>query len=140
MTLLGKYKKIMKYLSYSILSTILDVIVVWITFHMIGIHLAAANTLGILAGFILSYILSIKTVFDTQHSSGAFTIYFLTSVLGTILANYLITTTYDLSIIYVPEWFAFFLSKGVSIILPFFIMYFIRKFLYTKLNKRRSHL
>lgn len=136
---LQQYIKIIQYLFYSILSTILDTCIVWITFHIANINLSVANTLGILAGFILSYVLSIKKVFETQHSSHAFIIYLSTSILGMILANYLITSTYNLSIIYFPKWFAFLLSKGVSVVLPFFFMYFMRKYLYNKLNKRRSY-
>ena len=137
---LQKYIKITQYLFYSILSTILDTCIVWIAFHMAGLGLSVSNTLGIIAGFILSYVISVKKVFDAQHSSGAFIIYLSTSVIGMFAANYLITTTYRLTIAYVPKWFAFFLSKGVSIVLPFFLMYFMRKYLYIKLNKRRQSL
>lgn len=134
---LQQYIKIIQYLFYSILSTILDTCIVWITFHIANINLSVANTLGILAGFILSYVLSIKKVFETQHSSHAFIIYLSTSILGMILANYLITSTYNLSIAYFSEGVAFILSKGVSVVLPFFFMYFMRKYLYSKLNNRR---
>lgn len=136
--LFRRFRRILQYLFYSVLSTILDVIIVWITFHMAGLDLAVANTMGIITGFVLSYILSLKSVFETQHGLSAFAIYLSTSVTGMFLANYLITTTYELSISYCPEWFAFLLSKGVSVILPFFVMYFMRKYMYLWLNKRRS--
>ena len=136
--LFQRFQRILQYLFYSILSTILDVIVVWIAFHMTGLDLAIANTMGIVAGFIVSYILSLKSVFETQHGIQAFAIYLSTSIIGMFLANYLITTTYAFSSPYCPEWFAFLLSKGVSVVLPFFVMYFMRKYMYLWLNKRRS--
>ena len=136
--LFQRFRKILQYLFYSILSTILDVIVVWIAFHMAGIGLATANTMGIVTGFIVSYVLSLKSVFDTKHGISAFSVYLFTSLIGMVLANWLITTTYDFSILYCPEWLAFLFSKGVSVVLPFFVMYFMRKYLYFWLNKRRS--
>ena len=60
--LFQRFQRILQYLFYSILSTILDVIVVWIAFHMAGVDLAVANTMGIITGFLLSYVLSVKTV------------------------------------------------------------------------------
>lgn len=136
--LFQRFRRILQYLFYSILSTILDVIVVWIAFHVTGIDLAVANTMGIITGFVLSYTLSLKSVFEAQHGVPAFAIYFSTSVIGMVLANCLITTTYAFSVSRCPEWFAFLLSKGVSVVLPFFVMYFMRKYMYLWLNKRRS--
>ncbi|MCI8429220.1 MAG: hypothetical protein HFI16_03035 [Lachnospiraceae bacterium] len=136
--LLQRFRKILQYLFYSVLSTVLDVIVVWTAFHMAGIDLAIANTMGIVTGFVLSYVLSLKTVFDTRHGLSAFFVYLSTSAVGMLLANWLITTAYSLSILYCPKWFAFLLSKGISVVLPFFVMYFMRKYIYLWLNKRRS--
>ena len=80
--LFQRFQRILQYLFYSILSTILDVIVVWIAFHMAGVDLAVANTMGIITGFLLSYVLSVKTVFDTRHDISAFAVYLSTSAVG----------------------------------------------------------
>lgn len=133
-----KCEKLFKYLFFSILSTVLDTCVVWVTFHMLGFSLVVSNTAGVVAGFFVSYFLSLKTVFDTRQGLDAFAIYVGTSCVGLVLANYLIANTYALTIGYCPEWFAFLFSKGVSIVLPFFVMYFMRKYLYIWLNKRRE--
>ena len=105
--LLQRFRKILQYLFYSVLSTVLDVIVVWTAFHMAGIDLAIANTMGIVTGFVLSYVLSLKTVFDARHGLSAFFVYLSTSAVGMLLANWLITTAYSLSILYCPKWFCF---------------------------------
>jgi len=133
-----KCEKLFKYLFFSVLSTILDTAVVWITFHLLNLELVISNTAWVVTGFFLSYFLSLKTVFDTRQGIGAFAVYGGTSLIGLVLANYLITTVYTFSVGYCPEWFAFLLSKGVSIVLPFFVMYFMRKYLYIWLNKRRK--
>lgn len=133
-----RFKHVIQYLFFSILSTVLDTFIVWISFYFFNISLTFSNTLGVVSGFFLSYFLSLKAVFNTAHSIGSFTVYLSTSIIGLIVANYLITNTYTFSSTIFPEWFAFSLSKGVSIIVPFFIMYFMRKYLYIWLNKRRK--
>lgn len=138
LTLYRKCEKILQYLFFSILSTILDVTVVWISFHILNINLTISNTIGVILGFFVSYILSSKTIFDTKFGFSGFAIYFSTFILGLFLANYLITTSYEFSIIYCAEWLAFLFSKGVSIVVPFFALYFSRKYLYIWLNQRRS--
>jgi putative flippase GtrA len=100
--------------------------------------LVTANTTGVISGFFVSYFLSLKTVFGACHGIGSFAIYVFTSGIGLVLANFLIATTYAFFITYFPEWFAFLLSKGFSIVVPFFVMYFMRKYLYIWLNKRRE--
>lgn len=134
-----KFSKLFNYFFFSVLSTILDVIIVWVTFHICRIDLTVSNTLGVVSGFFVSYFLSIKTVFNTRHGISSFIIYILTSLIGLITANYLISTAYALSAPYCPELFAFLLSKGISIVFPFFIMYFMRKYLYIWLNNRRRY-
>lgn len=133
-----RFNKITSYLFFSILSTILDTFIVWITFHMLNVDLAISNTLGVAAGFFLSYFLSLKAVFNTKHGLSSFAVYLFTSLIGLFIANWLITNTYTFFSMYCPEWFAFFISKGISIVIPFFIMYFMRKYLYIWLNKRRN--
>lgn len=137
-SLFRKFEKVFTYLFFSILSTIVDVTVVWIAFHVAGIELAVANTIGVVSGFFIGYFLSLKRVFNTGQSLGAFAVYVGTSCIGLVLANYLITTAYDFSIRYCPDWFAFLFSKGVSVVFPFFVMYLMRKYIYMWLNKR-SH-
>lgn len=134
-SLYQKFEKLFTYLFFSMLSTIVDVTVVWITFHIMHIDLAVANTIGVVSGFFIGYFLSLKRVFNTRQSLGAFAVYVGTSGIGLILANYLITTAYDFSIAYCPEWFAFLFSKGVSVVFPFFVMYLMRKYIYMWLNK-----
>lgn len=138
MNLLKKYERIIKYFFFSVLSTILDTCVVWLTFSIFQIDLVIANTLGVVSGFFVSYFLSMKSVFDTKKNFSSLFIYIITSLIGLLIANGLISITYTETITYFPKWFSFICSKGVSIVVPFFIMYFMRKYLYLYINKRKD--
>ena len=128
-TLYQKIPMIIRYLINSCITTIVDVCLVWVLLK-IGLQIVAANSIGVVTGFLLGYILSFIFVWDNAKSKSGFVIFFITFLLGLVLADYLIWLgdTY---------WFAgldsrlrFLASKGISIVVPFFVMYFLRKYLY----------
>ena len=80
--MIRKFHKLFEYLFYSVLSTILDVAIVWALYNKAGLNRS------------------------------------------------LITSC--------PEWFAFLVSKGVSVVVPFFAMYFARKVLYAQLRRKEG--
>ena len=128
--LIHKFHKLFEYLFYSVLSTILDVAIVW------ALYITLANTIGVVAGFLLGYVLASKRVFEANYSMPSFLIYFGTFLGGLVLADVLITVTHRSLIVSCPEWFAFLVSKGVSVVVPFFAMYFARKVLYAQLRRK----
>lgn len=136
--LFKKFEKIIKYFCFSALSTLLDVAVVWVLLHQFKVDLVIANTVGVISGFILSYLLSSKTVFDTELGAPGFIIFFGTFLLGLVAADALISGSYRLIRPHISEHFAFLISKGVSIVIPFFGLYFLRKWLYGLLRKRKG--
>ena len=86
----------------------------------------AANTVGVIIGFIIQYFLTARHVYN-KNNSKSFIVFLWTFVVGLIFAN---------TIVYVFREFvfggsdgrlAFLVSKGFSIVLPFFLMYFLRK-------------
>ena len=86
----------------------------------------AANTVGVVTGFIIQYFLTAKHVYN-KNNIKSFVVFLWTFFVGLIFAN---------SIVYVSRTFffagsdsslAFLTSKGLSIVLPFFLMYFLRK-------------
>lgn len=134
--LYGKYRRIIRYFGCSVLSTVLDTAVVWVLFHVFSVSLGYSNTVGVVAGFLLSFFLSAKFVFQTKYGILSFLIYLITFLFGLAVANILIIKSYAFAIAWVSEGMAFLFAKGVSIVLPFFVLYFIRKKLYACLNQR----
>lgn len=53
-----RFEKIIRYLFCSIISTVFDVAIVWCLYHLAGVSLVVANTVGVVAGFLISYVLS----------------------------------------------------------------------------------
>ena len=137
-TIYNKFQTLIKYLGVSIASTVLDTIVVWILFHVLHMELTAANTCGVVSGFILGFVLSDRFVFQSDKKVLSFLIWFGTFLIGLAAANYVIDTSYNMAIAYFSELFSFLLSKGLSIVIPFFLMYYLRKFLYALINKGRK--
>lgn len=83
-------------------------------------YLLACN-LGIFSGIIFQYITSMKYVFQKDNFVHAFSIYILTFFLGLALANGTMYISYELGSL------SFLHSKLISMGVPFFIMYSLRK-------------
>ncbi|MCD2346181.1 GtrA family protein [Clostridium guangxiense] len=127
---------ILKYLFYSTIVTVIDFFVVWALTNFLNVNLIYANTIAVILGFIIHYILASKSVFNTGYGIKGFTVYILTFILGLICADVLIYVSYEYLFYFMENNIKLLLSKGVSIVGPFFIMYFIRKYAYKILNKK----
>ena len=127
-----------KYFIYSIIVAVADTLIVWILVRCSVTGIVSANTIGVITGFILHYILSSRSVFNAEYGICGFVIYLSTFLFGLGLANGIIFLCYE----YVFAGYAIdlrlLLSKGVSIAAPFFVMYFMRKYLFGKLNKSKT--
>ena len=61
-----------------------------------------------------------------------------TFLMGLVCADGLILWTEHLVSPFLPKGWAFLVSKGVSIVGPFFLMYFVRKYAFQKLESKRK--
>lgn len=133
-----RFEKIIRYLFCSIISTVFDVAIVWCLYHLAGVSLVVANTVGVVAGFLISYVLSARQVFETRYDAASFAIFFATFLMGLVCADGLILWTEHLVSPFLPKGWAFLVSKGVSIVGTFFLMYFVRKYAFQKLESKRK--
>lgn len=128
--MLKKYKRIGTYLLNSVLVTVLDTAIVWFMNILLGYDLVIANTCGVVSGTVVGYFLNAQYVFvAAKGKRGAF-VYILTFLFGLFLANALIYMGNTFLFATFPEKLNFLFSKGLSIIGPFFVLYYIRKKLY----------
>lgn len=132
-----KHQNLIHYLLNSVIVTVLDLVVVWIMFNVLDIDIIISNTTGIIIGFLLHYMLSTKVVFKTDYGLSGFVIYLITFFIGVVMADSIIYYVYHLSHS-LDKTLSFLISKGLSIVLPFFVMYFLRLYLYRFLNTRRA--
>lgn len=135
--LLGHYA-ISRYFYYSVIVAIFDVAIVWGLLRFTDTHLVAANTIGVVSGFLFHYILASKSVFRTEYGVAGFLVYLVTFLFGLLLANSLIYVSYEFLFFRLPEDLRILASKGVSVAVPFFVMYYLRKRLYLSLNCKRG--
>lgn len=133
------FSPFMLYMLYSVLVTIIDTAVVWLLFRVMNVNLVAANTTGVITGFIIHYLLSSKSVFQAKYGIAGFSIYFGTFLMGLAMADWIIYTGDHYLFRNFNADLCFLLSKAVSIIIPFFVMYFIRRILFNILNSKAAH-
>lgn len=131
-----RYQMILTYFSHSVLSTLLDVVIVWLLLNYAQMDITWANTCGVVAGFVLGFLLDVKRTFNKEYTPLTFMVYFGTFLLGLALADVLITVTYGALEGYLPRAWSFLISKGVSVVVPFFFLYGVRKFAYQKIRKK----
>lgn len=127
-----------KYFLYSVIAAIIDTVIVWALTRQNLTHLVAANTIGVSIGFVLHYLLSSRSVFKTRYSITGFIIYLGTFFIGLLAANWLICVFYQYIFVDYMMDLRILLSKGVSIVVPFFLMYFLRKYLFLILNRKED--
>ena len=131
-------KQLCKYFMNSCLVTVLDVVIVWILHMVFQVDIVVANTVGVVTGFLVDYVLSALFVFDHARSKNGFIIYLVTFVLGLALADGLIYIGEEQLFRGLGRNLCFLMSKGLSIGVPFFILYFIRKKSYEWLGEERG--
>lgn len=131
----GKFA-IANYFLYSVIVSIIDTGIVWGLVRFSPIHLVTANTIGVITGFFLHYILASKSVFNTEYGLAGFIVYLATFLFGLVFANWLIFVSYHYAFNAYSVDLRILLSKGVSVGVPFFAMYYIRKQLFIILNRK----
>lgn len=125
-----------RYMINSIFVSIIDVFIVWLLYRGIHINLVTANSVGVITGFIIHYSISSKSVFQTKLGPSGFAVYFGTFLLGLALADWLIFTGERYFFLNINKNLSFLLNKGISVLLPFFILYYLRRYLFNMLNTK----
>jgi putative flippase GtrA len=124
------FTPLFRYLLYSLVVTIFDVAIVWVLYRLFHINILIANTVGVFSGFIGHYLLASKSVFNTDYGVLGLIIYFSTFLVGLAMADVLIYLGKYYLFKSIQIDINFFLSKGLSIVVPFFSLYYMRKSLF----------
>ena len=112
-----------KYFIISCLASIIDLFISYFLFKIANLNYLFACNLGIISGFIFQYFMCIKYVFKKKGFINSFIIYLSTFFLGIILADGTMWISYE------EIHLTFIISKILSMAVPFFFTYFIRKVL-----------
>jgi putative flippase GtrA len=134
-----KTPAILRYFLISCLATVVDVVLVWLLYKRMGYPVIPANTAGVVTGFLVSYLLSACYVFRAASGVRGFGVFFATFLGGLVLADALIYWGETILFVEVPSPWDFFSSKGLSVAVPFFVMYFVRRAVYGYLERSGHH-
>ncbi|MEG2569873.1 MAG: hypothetical protein RSA70_00380 [Clostridia bacterium] len=134
-TFFNSLNPIFRYMSYSAFVTVLDVSTVWIMVQLLGVPLVISNTSGMIIGFVVHYLLASKSVFSTSFGIYGFIIYLATFILGICIANVLIVFCTSHIFASLDGNLRLLISKAVSMLIPFFILYGIRRVAFAQLAK-----
>jgi putative flippase GtrA len=121
---LDSIKRLMYYFTFSCISAVLDFSITTTLFNIFLVNYIFASTTGIIAGFILHFIMSSKAVFNVRRNAKSFVTYLTTFLIGLFLANTVLVISFEILKL------DFNISKLLSMALPFFVTYFLRKFAY----------
>lgn len=130
------YRKIIIYLLCSIATALVESSIGWILLHYFLYSIIAANTTAILIGAVLHYFLTLLLVFKGKNNLSSVAVYFITFVLGIFLQNAVIWVFYDVLLTDVSEVIRFVASKACSLVIPFSIVYYVRKKLYERIGRK----
>lgn len=132
-TLIVEHKAFFLYGLISVFVTVIDMIVSRFFEGFFGVFITSvsaipvtANTVGVVVGFIIQYFLTAKYVYHTRTVK-SFSVFLGTFFINLFFASTVIfvfrTLLFDNSL----STEAFLVSKIASIVIPFFVTYFIRK-------------
>lgn len=126
-----------KYFALSCFVTVIDYCVLFVLYRIFGINLVVANTVGVVTGFLLHYALGSNSVFKTPYGIYGFLVYLSTFLLGLFLANMIIEVSVSLLLIHTSfgKTISMSIGKFLSILLPYFVLYYLRKLLFGLLHK-----
>ena len=93
-----------------------------------------ANTLAVIIGAFAHYFLTLLLVFEKKNNAKSFIVYAVTFGLGLVLQNAIIWAFYEQLLVNQSELLRYVISKGMSLVIPFFLLYFIRSYLNQKIQ------
>lgn len=117
-------KTFITYLLISVFVTVIDVILSRIC--EIWFEEVIANTIGVVVGFIIQYILCSHKVYRSKTIK-TLVIFFVTWLLALGLADLIVYVVREKIFSGNDGMIPFLVAKGASIVIPFFITYFVRK-------------
>lgn len=110
-----------KYFMASCLVSVIDFFISYLLYKVVNLNYLTACNIGIILGFIFQYFICTKYVFKTKVNISSLMVFLTTFFIGIALADGTMWTSYSLLHL------SFLISKVLSMGVPFFITYFIRK-------------
>lgn len=128
----NKNKQLILYLFCSVAAALVESGIGWIFLQTFSFHITIINTMAIFFGAVVHYFLTSIIVFKIKRNAASVLVYVLSFGIGILLQNAVIWLFYDFLLKAQTQGIRYAVSKALSLAIPFFAVYFIRK----KLNGR----
>lgn len=131
-SLFRKHKDIFWYFLCSVASFLFEIIIGWVLLQFLQRQIVVANTVTVALGAILHYFLTLALVFRKKNTRKTILIYIITFLFGLMLQNLIIGLFYNQFLLGWVEMWRYLVSKAFSVAIPFFALFYIRRFLNKK--------
>ncbi|KAA8669314.1 GtrA family protein [Clostridium sp. HV4-5-A1G] len=115
------FKFIGKYTIISFIVGSIDFFLAYFLYQVLGLHYMLASNIGIAVGFLLQFMAGMKYVFKSNSYTKSFVVYIVSLFLGVAVSNLILWFSFNFMKM------SFLISKFLSMVLPFFIVYFMRR-------------
>lgn len=127
--LINKHRQLVAYALVTIFISVVDIVIVRLLLSF-DIKIWIANTVGVISGSLLQYILVLKFAFKIEHSNDKLLIHIATFLIGLLIADLIIHYSYLFLLEMFTKNMSFFIAKILSMLGTFFVTFFLRKKLY----------
>ena len=134
-SLLVKYKKIISYILTSCLTAAIELAIGLVMIDVFSFSSVAANTVGVIIGSLIHYLLVTKKVFIKKTDLRTALIYIATFLIGMGIQNLVVYFADRALKAHLGTELSFAVSKGMSLVVSFVVMYQLRKKLYSLLGR-----
>ncbi len=136
--ILEKNKQLFLYLLCSVIAALVESGIGWIFLRIFPFHITIINTMAIFFGAAIHYFLTSIFVFKIKRNAASVLVYILSFGIGVLLQNLVIWLFYDFLLKAQTQGVRYAVSKALSLAIPFFVVYFIRKILNERFARKET--
>lgn len=132
--LISKYNKVIYYFMCSAFTAVLEVVLGWVLLKIVPFQILITNTIAVMFSALIHYLITLKVVFKKENNYKRVFVYIITFLIGLALQNSVIWICYSKIFDQSNELIRYFVSKMLSLGIPFVVMYKLRSILNEKIN------
>lgn len=133
-----RHRQFFYYVVISVGAALIDYVVGWFFLDSIGVHILVANSLAIFVSAVFHFLVTSRLVFHVNTDISGFLIYAITFAFGFLLQNTVIYIFYEHFLRGFETELNYLISKGLSLTLPFVLVFLLRKYLNAKFGSLKE--
>lgn len=133
--LINRFMPIIKYVCFSGMTAVIESIIALLLINLCSLSEVPANTAGIIIGSVIHYLCVTRGVFNGKINWKTVMVYVSTFIMGMLLQNLVVWATVKIIGDSLNENLRYLAAKACSLVVSFFLMYFIRKLGYRMVSE-----